>query len=145
MVDAILLERVINDIRSNVRELEKAEDITWEAYQNEVRVRRYVERTLHVLIEACIDAAQHIISDEGYREPLSFRDAFIVLAEENIVSRELLLRLEKMAAFRNLIVHYYERVDDQVVFDVFKQHTKDFLDFAESIAAFLTKFPNPHE
>ncbi len=137
MVDRLLIEKILGDIRANIRELEKAKDITWEVYRSDVRTRRFVERTLHILIEACIDAAQHIISDEGFREPSTYRDAFVVLAEEKIVPAELLPRLEQMAAFRNLIVHYYEKIDDSIVFRVFQRNLTDFLDFAESIAAFL--------
>ncbi len=99
MVDRLLLEKILGNIRANVRDLEKAKDITWEVYQSDVRSRRFVERTLHIMIEACIDVAQHIISDEGFREPSTYRDAFVVLAEERIISADLLPRLEQMAAF----------------------------------------------
>lgn len=139
MVDRLLLEKILGDIRANVRELEKANDITWEMYQGDVRTRRFVERTLHILIEACIDVAQHIISDEGFREPTTYRDAFVVLAEEEIIPAAQLPRLEQMAAFRNLIVHYYERIDDAIVFGVFQRNLTDFLAYTESIYAFLKK------
>lgn len=142
MVDRLLLEKTMGDIRANVRELEKALDITWEVYNSDVRTRRFVERTLHILIEACIDAAQHIISDEGFREPSSYRDAFVVLTEEKIIPAELLPRLEQMAAFRNLIVHYYERIDDAIVFAVFQRNLVDFSAFVASIEAFLDKKVN---
>jgi uncharacterized protein YutE (UPF0331/DUF86 family) len=139
MVDRLLLETILGDIRANIRELEKAKDITWEVYQSDVRIRRFVERTLHILIEACIDVAQHIISDEGFREPSSYRDAFVILAEENIIPADQLPRLEQMAAFRNLIVHYYEKIDEAVVFGVFQRNLDDFLSFADSIVTFLKK------
>jgi len=139
LVDHLLLEKILVDIRANVLELEKANDITWEVYQRAVRTRRFVERTLHILIEACIDVAQHIISDEGFREPSTYRDAFVVLAEEKIISADQLPRLEQMAAFRNLIVHYYERIDDAIVFGVFQRNLPDFLAFVESVSAFLKK------
>jgi uncharacterized protein YutE (UPF0331/DUF86 family) len=137
MVDRLLLEKILGDIRANIRELEIAKDIPWEVYQSDVRTRRFVERTLHILIEACIDIAQHIISDEGFREPSTYRDAFVVLAEEKIIPADQLPRLEQMAAFRNLIVHYYEKIDDTIVFAVFQRNLTDFLDFTESISAFL--------
>jgi uncharacterized protein YutE (UPF0331/DUF86 family) len=145
MVDRLLLGNILGDIWANIRELEKAKDITWELYQSDVRTRRFVERTLHILIEACIDIAQHFISDEGFREPSTYRDAFVVLAEENIVPADLLPRLEKMAAFRNLIVHYYEKIDDAIVFGVFQNNLTDFLDFAESISAFLKRLGEVHD
>jgi len=139
MVDRLLLEKTLGDIRANVRELKKARDINWEVYNSDVRARRFVERTLHILIEACIDVAQHIISDEGFREPSTYRDAFVVLTEEKIISTDLLPRLEQMAAFRNLIVHYYERIDDAIVFGIFQRNLSDFLAFADKISAYLEK------
>ena len=145
MADRLLLEKILGDIRANVRELEKAKDITWEVYQGDVRTRRFVERTLHILIEACIDVAQHIISDEGFREPSTYRDAFVVLAEEKIISADQLPRLEQMAAFRNLIVHYYEKIDDAIVFGVSQRNLTDFLDYAESISVFLKESEKDHD
>jgi len=137
MFDRLLLERILTDIKSNVNDLRKAHDITWEVYRTDKRSRRFVERTLHILIEACIDLAQHIISDEHFREPATYRDTFAVLAEEKLIHPDDLPRFEQMAAFRNLIVHYYERVDDAMVYGVFKRNLDDFDLFAERIVEYL--------
>lgn len=139
MVNPAILERILNDIRSELKELRSATDISWEVYRADKRARRFVERTLHVLIEACLDAAQHIISDDGFREPTSYRDAFAVLAENNVIPAESLERFENMAAFRNLLVHYYERIDDAIVFDVFQRHLADFEAFAEYLVDYLNR------
>ncbi len=139
MVDRILLERILSDIRSNTEELKNASDITWAVYQTDTRSRRFVERTLHILIEACIDAAHHIISDEKLREPSGYRDAFTVLAEKGILLPEDLAIFHNMAGFRNLLVHYYERVDDEIVYGVFKRNLSDFDRFAERITAYLKR------
>ncbi|HLC15008.1 MAG TPA: DUF86 domain-containing protein [Thermodesulfovibrionia bacterium] len=119
MVNPLIIERIVTDIKSNVNDLREASDITWEVYQQDKRARRFVERTLQITIEACIDAAQHIISEEGWREPESYRDAFNILVENGILQSEDLPKFEKMVSFRNLIVHYYERIDDTIVFSVF--------------------------
>ena len=141
MVDRLLIEKVLGDIRSNVHELEEARDITWDVYKADTRSRRFVERTLHILIEACIDVAQHIISDEHFREPASYRDSFAVLAEEGVIHRDDLPRFARMAGFRNLIVHYYERIDDAVVYGVFRKRLGDFNLFVERIVDYLKKVP----
>jgi len=139
MVDYVLIEKILADIKSNVRELKQATDITWEIYKTDKRARRFVERTLHILIEACIDVTQHLISDEHFREPLSYRDSFLVLAEEGIIDSEDLPSFERMASFRNLIVHYYERVDDAIVYGLFKENLSDFDRFVERVAGYLKK------
>jgi uncharacterized protein YutE (UPF0331/DUF86 family) len=139
MVDRILLERILADIRANVRELRDATDVTWEIYRTDVRARRFVERTLHIIIEGCIDAAQHIISDERMREPTSYRDTFAVLAEKKILSPEELPKFENIVSFRNCLVHYYEKIDDEIVFGIFKNNLPDFDLFVQRIVDFLDK------
>jgi len=137
MVNRVLVERILGDIRANVRDLRNAADITWDVYRTDKRARRFVERTLHIIIEACIDIAQHIISDEGFREPSSYRDTFAVLAEHRVLRKEDLEKFENIASFRNLIVHYYERVDDAVVYGVFKDNLSDFDLFVDRIIEYL--------
>ncbi len=139
MVNRILLERILADIKSNIMELKNAKDITWEVYRTDIRERRFVERTLHITIEGCIDAAQHIISDEKMREPTSYRDTFMVLTENKILKPDDLSRFENIASFRNLLVHYYEKVDDAIVYGIFKNNLSDFDLFVERIVSFLGK------
>ena len=139
MVNRLLLERILADIKSNVKELKNAKDITWDVYRTDIRERRFVERTLHITIEGCIDAAQHIISDEKMREPTSYRDTFMVLTENKILKPDDLSRFENIASFRNLLVHYYEKVDDAIVYGIFKNNLSDFDLFVERIVSFLIK------
>ena len=139
MVNRILAERILGDIKANVRDLRNATDITWEVYRTDKRARRFVERTLHIIIEACIDIAQHIISDEGFREPSSYRETFAILTENGILRKEDLERFENIASFRNLIVHYYERVDDAVVYGLFKENLSDFDLFLDRMIQYLER------
>lgn len=138
MVDPVLLERILSDIRTNVNDLKISDDITWEIYKTDKIKRRFVERTLHIIIEACIDAAQHIISDEKFREPESYRDTFSVLAENKILHQDELEKFENIASFRNLLVHYYEKIDNEIVYGIFKNNISDFDLFIDRIAEYLS-------
>ena len=129
MVDRLLVERILNDLRSFLNDLENVKAISYEEFHRDTQLRRFIERTLHIAIEAVIDIAQHLIADEGWREADSYRDTFIVLQECGVISDELLSKLIKMAAFRNLLVHYYEKIDDEIIFGVLKKNLKDFEDF----------------
>ena len=139
MVNRVLLERILADIKTNVNELREATDITWDVYRTDMRARRFVERTLHITIEGCIDAAQHIISDGEMREPTSYRDTFAVLTENKILTPNDLSRLENIASFRNLLVHYYEKVDNEIVYRILKNNLSDFDLFVDRIVTYLSK------
>jgi len=139
MVNRVLLERILADIKTNVKELRDSKDITWDVYRTDVRARRFVERTLHITIEGCIDAAQHIISDGQMREPTSYRDTFTVLTENKILSPKDLSRLENISSFRNLLVHYYEKIDNEIVYGIFRNNLSDFDLFVDRIVRYLSE------
>jgi uncharacterized protein YutE (UPF0331/DUF86 family) len=85
------------------------------------------------MIEVCVDIANHIISDRGYRIPQGYADTFKVLYDQNILPKELFTAMEKMAKFRNIIVHQYEHVDEAIVVNVLKMHLPDFLAYRDAI------------
>jgi hypothetical protein len=41
MVDVVVVEKILGDIKSNVSELRQATDITWEVYRTDKRSRRF--------------------------------------------------------------------------------------------------------
>jgi uncharacterized protein YutE (UPF0331/DUF86 family) len=119
-------------------------DIGPEEYQNEWKVQRIVERTLQMMIEASADIANHIVSDGKMRTPTSYVDTFLVLRENGVISVELFSVMEKMAKFRNVVVHQYETVDAAIVILVLRKHLDDFIKFKDAILAFLSSSTKLH-
>jgi hypothetical protein len=48
LVDKELLSRKVSRLRSYIEVLKGAEDINWEKYQSDLRVKAFVERYLHL-------------------------------------------------------------------------------------------------
>jgi uncharacterized protein YutE (UPF0331/DUF86 family) len=92
-----------------------------------------------MIIEICVDIANHIISDKEYRIPDGYADTFTVLYEEGILNKDLFETMEKMAKFRNIIIHHYDKVDEAIVVGILKRHLDDFLLFKQAILDFLKK------
>ncbi len=120
-----------------VGDLKDLQNIDFQEYKENKILRRAVERTLHLAVEACLDIGQHIIAQEGYRTPKDNRDTFHVLTEENIISDSLLKKVNKMAGFRNLIVNDYAQIDNQAVFDILQKHLQDFDAFARAVLVYI--------
>ena len=76
MVDKELLSRKVSRLRSYIEVLKGGEDINWEKYQSDLRVKAFVERYLHLAIEEVIDIANHLVSFYRWREPTGYRDLF---------------------------------------------------------------------
>ena len=49
--------------------------------------------------------------------------------------------LKKMKGFRNILVHRYAEVDDELVFEFLRNDIKDFELFKKEVLAFLKKSP----
>ncbi|MBT9174248.1 MAG: hypothetical protein DDT21_02660 [Syntrophomonadaceae bacterium] len=119
------------------RDLKEYEKIRLEEYRKDKKIQRFIERTLQLSIECCIDIASHITSDEGFREAKDNKDLFIILNEEKVISASLLKNLIKMAQFRNIIVHNYTRIEPEIVVSILRKNIVDFDNFAKEIAKFI--------
>jgi uncharacterized protein YutE (UPF0331/DUF86 family) len=73
--------------------------------------------TFQTAIEACIDAAQHVVADRGLGVPTSNGAAFLTLADAGLLDRELGVVMAGAVGFRNVLVHGYAEVDDVRVVD----------------------------
>lgn len=126
MVDKQVFSRKLSRLRSYLEELKNAEDIDWKKYQSDLRAKAFVERYLHLAVEEVMDIANHLVSFYKWREPTGFRDLFLILKEHGIISEEYLPTFQNMASFRNMLVHRYETIDDELVFGIFKKRLDDF-------------------
>lgn len=126
MADKELVSRKLSRLRGYLDELRRAEDITWAKYQSDLRAKAFVERYIHLAIEEVIDIANHLVSFYQWREPTSFRDLFSILEEHDVIPADQLPSFQNMASFRNVLVHRYESLDDELVFGIFKKRLDDF-------------------
>jgi uncharacterized protein YutE (UPF0331/DUF86 family) len=126
MVDEELVSRKLSRLKGYLDELRRSQDITWTRYQSDLRTRAFVERYIHLAIEDVIEVANHLVSSSEWREPTSFRDLFLILAQHGVILDDQLLTYQNMASYRNMLVHRYESIEDEVVFGIFKKRLGDF-------------------
>jgi uncharacterized protein YutE (UPF0331/DUF86 family) len=123
VTDADLVAKKLAFIETCVRELETL--ARPELVETDVRERRFVEHTLQIAIQAALDAASHIVSDERLGEPRTNRELFTLLAGAGWIDDDLGVRLRRMVGFRNVVVHGYTAVDPAILRDVLEHHVGD--------------------
>lgn len=133
MVDKTLVLRKLAELEECLKQVKEYAKMTVGQYSKDWKAQRVVERTLQMMIEICADIAGHIISDKGYRVPTTYADTFRVLCENNIFNKELSEGMEKMAKFRNVIVHHYDKVDSEIVIGILRNDLEDFVAFKDAI------------
>ena len=137
MTDIDLIAKKLAYIESCVRELKTLAHP--EAIRTDIRELRFIVYTLHTAIQAALDAAAHIVSDERLGEPRTNRDLFEILVRNVWMPERLAEPLRRMVGFRNIAVHGYEVVDLAIVEDVVVYHLGDLLDFAQAIRERLAR------
>jgi len=137
LVDKALMGRKIAQVEMYLGQIREYSKVSLTSYKREWKTQRIVERTLQILVELCIDMANHIISDEKMRLPEGYADTFKVLMENAVIDRRLWRRMEKMAKFRNVIVHQYEKIDPAIVVSILHKNLADFEKYKKAIVKFL--------
>lgn len=104
-----------------------------EEVRTDLREQRFEAYTLQVAIQAALDVAAHIVSDERLGFASKNRDYFELLVKFGWLPKELAPVLHNMVGFRNILVHGYEAVDPAVVEKVTRDHLEDLLAFVRAI------------
>jgi uncharacterized protein YutE (UPF0331/DUF86 family) len=143
MVDETLILRKLSELDEYLQQAKEYDAITVAQYTGDWKIQRIIERTLQMMIETCVDIAGHIISEKGFRIPKSYSDAFLVLKENNILSDELYSSAKKMAKFRNVVVHHYDKVDADIVVSILRKNLDDFLSYRDAIVDLLKSEQSP--
>jgi uncharacterized protein YutE (UPF0331/DUF86 family) len=133
MTDAALVEKKLAQIESYVadlRRLARPAEIS-----RDVREERFVEHTLQLAIQAALDIASHVVSDDRLGEPATNRDLFEILRRAGHLPDVLATTLANMAGFRNLLVHGYDTVDLAIVRDAVEHRLDDLLAFVIAMRA----------
>jgi len=138
LVDKLLIGRKLTQLETYLGQISEFSKISVSAYKSDWKTQRIVERTLQMLIELCIDIANHIISDGGMRLPSGYADTFAVLMENKVINRNLLKTLDEMAKFRNVVVHQYEKIDPAIVISILHNNLKDFKNYKKAIIKYLS-------
>jgi uncharacterized protein YutE (UPF0331/DUF86 family) len=134
VVDKPTLDRMLSNLRTYLGVLRRLAATPRDAFLAEPDKIGSAKYHLVIVIECCIDIANHIIASENYRFPRDNADSFGVLVEAGLLPDESREPLRAMARFRNRLVHLYWDVDDERVYAYLQDGLGDVESFANAIA-----------
>lgn len=135
MTDPDLIAKKLAQVETCIAELRALARL--DELARDVKEERFVEHTLQIAIQAALDVASHIVSDERLGEPRTNRELFGLLERPGILSRDLVEILEEAAGFRNVLVHGYSDIDVGIVRDVVEHRLDDLLAFVASVRRWM--------
>lgn len=108
-------------------------------YSVNIEKKRFVERTLQLSIEVCIDLCALLVKELKLGLPSEEEGVFDKLMLRKIISLSTKNKLSGMKSFRNVLIHKYVEINDRLVYENATKNLKDFRDFQKEILKFVKK------
>jgi len=125
------------EIEESLGRLEKIKAVKKEDFLKDRDLQDIACYRLLVAIEAALGLCYHVSAKQLKRVPEEYAECFAILSDAQIVPKELSETLQRMARFRNLLVHMYWKLDYPAVYDLIQHHLGNFRRFSEAIVSRL--------
>ena len=134
-IGAELLEHITPDLEK--RRLEKIKASPKTAFLKDQDTQDIACYRLLVAIEAALGLCFHLCAKRLKKVPGEYAECFALMADAEIISSDLSERLQRMARFRNLLIHMYWKIDYDKVYEIIRDDLKDLRDFSSAIVSLL--------
>lgn len=104
-------------------------------YRPNLEKKAACERYAEKIIEAVVDLAFLVIHQKKFKLPEDDIDAFNILCENKFIDNNLAIKLQHAKGMRNIIVHEYGRINDDIVFhSITEELEKDVKEFVKAVS-----------
>ena len=136
-LNAELVRSRCSEIEESISRLERFQSVSREEFLSNRDMMDIAHHRLLVAIEAALALCYHISAHRLRKVPEEYAECFGTLKEAGLIPEELAIRLQRMARFRNLLVHMYWKVDYGRVYEVIMKDLKDLRAFGAAMARLL--------
>ncbi|HOX45690.1 MAG TPA: DUF86 domain-containing protein [Myxococcota bacterium] len=133
MVDREVFDRRLSRLELLLSHLRRLAAGDRAAYLMDAGLQAQAERWLHLASECCLDLANHLISDRGWRTPATYRETFDVLLEQDVLDEALAAKMQAWAGLRNVLAHLYLTIDHQILWGVLQSDLDQLEAYARAL------------
>jgi uncharacterized protein YutE (UPF0331/DUF86 family) len=116
-----------------LEELAPLAAVSLEEYLSDSRLRRAAERLVQLVVESASDAARMLMLGRHYNPGPSHVACLQNMAKRHLISRNLADRLIEYVSLRNVVVHDYLTLDDEMVYRQVQNAEAVFGEFLEQM------------
>jgi uncharacterized protein YutE (UPF0331/DUF86 family) len=132
-LDKRRIEKYLNEIAAETLDVEKILEKKNEEILKNNHILKSLKYSTIVIAEAIASALQHILAKKHNTVVDGYMDVFTKSMICSILPEELLERLKPFIVFRNMLVHQYWRVKDEIFLNNMRNGINDFRDFTINI------------
>jgi len=132
-----LIRSKIGEILESLKLIEENLPEDFETFESLGIVKDGIYKRTEFAIQNVIDICAIINSDLRLTMPEREEDVFEGLMRAGIIPRKMADKLRLMKGFRNILVHRYGKINDELAFEVLHEHLEDIYEFIGLIEKFL--------
>lgn len=126
-----IIEKKLNVLYETLDKLKNFENKTVNEITNNYFILKGLERSLQICSEVLIDIAHRIVSLKNERASDSATASLEQLEKLGVIKSA--ATYKPIVQFRNFLVHRYESIDPQIIFNILTKNLDSYYNFAKEI------------
>jgi uncharacterized protein YutE (UPF0331/DUF86 family) len=136
MLDKDRILAKVDELESYLDELKQIVPSRYDEYLR-IEKKRSCERLLQLCIECVIDICKLIVVQLRLGLPSEENDLFTKLEKKGLLSYQMAEVVRQMRGFRNILIHEYAAIDNELVYTYVNSRLEDFARFRKEILTVL--------
>jgi len=133
-----VIQTRISYIEDSLKSLGRFKGISYKEFHSNSDNFRIAFYDLHRALEAVMEIGSHILSRIPGARPTSYKDIPRLLEKHKIIPADSATnQLEKMAGYRNRMVHFYGEITEEEIYGIIQEELEDFHKFLTHINGIL--------
>lgn len=135
MSDINKLNKNIQNIEKYLKILEEYNFKNFEEFDENVNDVLAISMALFTILNASIEIGEEIIEEKKLDFPTSYKEIFLIIKKEKIISKELCDKLSSFMKQRNMIAHQYDEIENEKIYELLleKKIFKEFISEVKKI------------
>jgi uncharacterized protein YutE (UPF0331/DUF86 family) len=135
-----VIRRKLKELESNLIFLKQASLDLNKVNLKEDMIRYWgIERGIQICIECVIDIGNILISVTDNDKPSTYKETMLTLSRLDVIPEDFSQRLRKMVGFRNILVHDYTKIDEDIIVHTLNNELDDFIEYINYINKWLNE------
>ena len=142
MIREDFIRRKISLIQDELAHLVELSRFSFNEVVSDFVKQSAVERILERTISRAIDVNNHLLSELASKDtspPKDFKETFMRMAELGVYPVEFAGQISRSVGTRNVLVHEYDKVDYQKIYDSVSDCLRDYHQYCEYVVVLLDK------
>ena len=135
-MDRAIIDQKLESLRRCVARIQARCPDSAAALAADVDAQDIVSLNLTRAVQLCVDIAAHwLASHADAAAPKTMGEVFSNLADAGKLDQALARNLRKAVGFRNIVIHNYDAINWEIVFQLCTRRLDDFRDFARAFVS----------